>query len=68
MLRSRPQAGRLTVLLLLSVIELVLNLLKPLPLKLIVDDLLPGKALPPGGAWLALLPGGKARESDMIAA
>ena len=46
------------MLLLLSVIELGLNLLKPLPLKLIVDDLLPGKPLPPGGAWLALLPGG----------
>mgnify|MGYP003347949722 CR=1 FL=1 len=58
LLRARPQAGLLMVLLLLAVTEIGLNLLKPLPLKIIVDYILPGKALPPSLAWMASLPGG----------
>ncbi|MEP6962226.1 MAG: ABC transporter ATP-binding protein, partial [Acidobacteriota bacterium] len=55
--RARPQAGSLSGLLLLYLAGAGINLLKPWPLKMIVDYVLPGKPLPTGVGWLAVLPG-----------
>src|SRR5262249_19144273 len=54
---ARPQAGSLGLLVLLSLTGTGINLLKPWPLKLIVDNVLPGKPLPAWLQWLPALPG-----------
>ncbi len=60
-LRLGPYAvlerGRLGVLLALMLVGIVLQVLMPWPLKLLLDHLLSGEALPPGLVWLRTLPG-----------
>lgn len=53
-----PQAPGLSSVILLILIGVCVNLLKPWPLKYIVDYILPGKALPDYLAWTSKLPGG----------
>jgi ATP-binding cassette, subfamily B, bacterial len=57
---ARPQALRISLLLLLTLAGVGLSALTPWPMKLIVDHVLTGRPLPDGAAWIALLPGGGA--------
>ena len=62
LLMARPRAGAIGLLLLLSLLGVGLNLLKPWPLKLVVDYVLPGKPLPPSLQAMMHLPGAESRE------
>ena len=59
---ARPRMGVVGALLLLSMAGIGFNLLKPWPLKIVVDYVLPGKPLPASLYWLTLLPGAGSRE------
>ena len=54
---SRPQRGGLALVMLLMLIGVALDTLKPWPLKLLVDHVLEGEPLPAAVAWLTVLPG-----------
>ena len=62
LLMARPRIGVVGALLLLSMVGIGFNLLKPWPLKIVVDYVLPGKPLPASLSWLTLLPGAASRE------
>ncbi len=55
---AAPQRRGLAAAVVLMLLGVVFDLLKPWPLKLIVDSTLAGQPLPPPVAWLANLPGG----------
>ena len=59
---ARPRMGVVASVLLLSMAGVGFSLLKPWPLKIIVDYVLPGKPLPAHLQWLAHLPGAGSRE------
>jgi ATP-binding cassette subfamily B protein/subfamily B ATP-binding cassette protein MsbA len=54
---ARRRWGPFVAILGLMVIDVGFNVLTPWPLKLIVDNVLPGNPLPEPVSWLALLPG-----------
>lgn len=58
---ARPQAAGLVVVLLLSLAAVGADVLKPWPMKLVVDNVLSGAALPGATAWLSALPGAGSR-------
>lgn len=60
-MHAQPLRGKLGILLLLSFIGIGFNLLKPWPLKIIVDHALPGRALTGWLGWLSTLPGADTR-------
>ena len=53
----RPQSGGLTAVLALMLAGVGLDVLRPWPMKWIIDHLLAGRPLPTGAAWIADLPG-----------
>jgi ATP-binding cassette subfamily B protein len=53
-----PQWKGVSVSVLLTILGVVVDVLKPWPLKLLVDSILAGKPLPPAAGWLYALPGG----------
>jgi len=58
---ARPHWLKLSVVVLLMVAGVGLDVLKPLPMKLIIDSVLENKPLPSAAAWVAGLPGGDSR-------
>ena len=52
-----PQLGELGGILGLMILGVLLNVLKPWPLKLIIDHVLEGAPWPTGLGWLTRLPG-----------
>jgi ATP-binding cassette subfamily B protein/subfamily B ATP-binding cassette protein MsbA len=54
---ARLQAAPFAIVLGLMLLEIVFTVLTPWPLKLIVDNVLPGQTLPDAAAWIGLLPG-----------
>src|SRR5688572_24794767 len=54
-----PQWKGVSLSLLLTCLGVLIVVLKPWPLKVIVDSILPRKPLPAEAAWLAGLPGGE---------
>jgi ATP-binding cassette, subfamily B, bacterial len=59
---AQPRAGSLAVTLLLTLALVALDVLKPWPLKGIVDNVLPGVPLPAAAAWCGRLPGAASPE------
>jgi ATP-binding cassette subfamily B protein len=59
----RPDSGRITVVLLLSLLSIAGNVLKPWPIALIVDSVLQGKEFP---SWLAQWSNGPATPAGWI--
>ncbi len=55
---AAPHRGSIGGLILLSCGTVLLELLKPWPMKLILDSAIPGRPLPPQVEWLRSLPGG----------
>jgi ABC-type multidrug transport system fused ATPase/permease subunit len=55
---AMPQWKSVSLSILLMILAVILDVLKPWPLKLVVDSILAGKPLPPMAAWLYELPGG----------
>ncbi len=55
--RARPRNGEMVLLLLLMLAGAAIEVLKPWPMKLIVDQVLTGQPLPRQAAGLSLLPG-----------
>lgn len=56
-----PYRGQLAAVVVLTLSYSALEALKPWPLKLVVDHVLAGKALPAGLTWVEFLPGASAR-------
>ena len=54
---AKPELPALAGIAMLSLASVAVDLLRPWPLKLIIDHVLAGRPLPPGVADLALLPG-----------
>src|SRR5262245_25543809 len=54
---ARPQVRPMLAVLVLVLSSAGLEALKPWPLKLLLDSVLAGKALPAGMTWIAALPG-----------
>ncbi|MFO1434435.1 MAG: ABC transporter ATP-binding protein [Candidatus Competibacteraceae bacterium] len=63
--RARPRSGEMVLLLLLMLAGTAIDVLKPWPMKLIVDQVLSGQPLPRQAAWLSLLPG-SARPENLL--
>jgi ATP-binding cassette subfamily B protein len=58
-----PQWKGVSASLLLAVLGVAIDVLKPWPLKLIVDSVLGGQPLPPFAGWLSGMPGGETAET-----
>ncbi len=54
---ARPQVGGMVLLVSLVLAGVLLDLLKPWPMKLIIDSAISGQPLPAGAAWISALPG-----------
>ena len=64
--RSKANAGLFAVLSVLSFAGIALNLLKPWPLKIIVDFVLPGKDFPNSLQWIKNLPWGGSQPATLL--
>jgi ABC-type multidrug transport system fused ATPase/permease subunit len=58
---ARPHWLRLSAMVVVMLLGVALNLLKPWPMKLIVDNVLVERRLPVIANWMTYLPGGASR-------
>jgi len=60
---GKPHLGGLSIVVLLMLLGIVIDTLKPWPMKLIVDQVLQGRPFPSLAAWLTKLPGATSKIS-----
>ena len=62
---ARPEFSNLTFLSVLALATVGTELLRPWPIKLIVDHVLPAKPLPAAAAWIQWLPAARSQEGQL---